>query len=57
MCKEWAWHVHKYGRLFTESEIKIEKVIIMLKIWYYNDKFYCELWQDNYLYYFGEVIE
>lgn len=57
MSKEMAWYVHKYGRLYTESEFKINRVKINLKVWFYNDKFYCELWQNNYLYYFEEVIE
>lgn len=57
MSKEMSWYVHKYGRLYTESEFKINRIKINLKVWFYNDKFYCELWQNNYLYYFGEVVE
>ena len=54
---EISWYVHKYGKLYTEYEININRVTVKVRVLVYDTKFYCELWQDNYLCYFGEVLD
>lgn len=52
------WNVTKYGQMIERSDIVIAGIaIITTKIYFYQDKYYTEVWDTGYCVHFSEVID
>lgn len=58
MTNKTQWEVTKYGQMVERSDIWIDGVaIITTKIYFYQGKYYTELWESGYCIHFSEVLD
>ena len=58
MLKITQWDVTKYGQMIERSDIVIAGIaIITTKIYYYQDKYYVEIWDNRCCINFSEIID